>query len=262
MIGKRGRRIAAVVVTGSLVAGGLFAGAHAESSLQVAVKAKRDIRARIDALHELRNTRRVTIHKEVKLAQHSLTHLTVQGLSANHERYRHSKEKLLRQIRQLRTRERLLVRALAARVDALRNRRTQITDWIDSLPLQACPVAGPVDIADNFGVMVNIPGVPRHIHQGNDMAAATGTPIVAPFDGTAVASPNSLGGEAVKVYGDAGYVYNAHLSAYGKLGPVEVGDVIGYVGSTGDATSPHDHFEWHPGDGSAVDPHDLLMSVC
>ena len=30
--------------------------------------------------------------------------------------------------------------------------------------------------------------------------------------------PNDLGGQAVKVYGDAGYVYNAHLSAYGKLG--------------------------------------------
>ena len=109
-------------------------------------------------------------------------------------------------------------------------------------------------MANNFGVMVNIPGVPPHIHQGNDISAPAGTPIVAPFDGTAVATNNDLGGLAVDVYGALGHVYNAHLSSYGKLGAVKAGDVIGYVGTTGDATSPHDHFEWHPNDGPAVDP--------
>jgi murein DD-endopeptidase MepM/ murein hydrolase activator NlpD len=63
--------------------------------------------------------------------------------------------------------------------------------------------------------------------------------------------PNRLGGLAVDVYGADGHVYNAHLSAYGKLGDVKTGDVIGYVGSTG---GPHDYFEWHPGNGPAVDP--------
>jgi murein DD-endopeptidase MepM/ murein hydrolase activator NlpD len=57
-------------------------------------------------------------------------------------------------------------------------------------------------------------------------------------------------------------VYNAHLSSYGELGDVQVGDVIGYVGNTGDALGPHDHFEWHPGGGTAVDPYPHLIAVC
>ena len=49
-------------------------------------------------------------------------------------------------------------------------------------------------------------------------------------------------------------MYNAHLSAYGQLGPVEAGDVIGYVGATGDAGANHDHFEWHPSNGPRGGP--------
>ena len=111
------------------------------------------------------------------------------------------------------------------------------------------------------------------------MFAQVGTPIVAPFDGTAIATPNGLGGNAVIVYGPEGYVYNAHLSAYGKLGAVKMGTVVGYVGNTGDAMGGpyHDHFEWHPAtlpgrpwaspfgfgevDG-AVDPYPYLEAVC
>jgi murein DD-endopeptidase MepM/ murein hydrolase activator NlpD len=57
-------------------------------------------------------------------------------------------------------------------------------------------------------------------------------------------------------------VYNAHLSRLGKLGQVETGDVIGYVGNTGNTDVNHDHFEWHPGNGLAVDPHEFLLRVC
>ncbi len=127
---------------------------------------------------------------------------------------------------------------------------------------QACPVRGYHEVTNSFGVTVRIPGVPVHIHQGDDILSSYGTPIVAPFAGNAVASWSAIGGMAVKVYGDRGFVYNAHLERYGALGHVRVGTVIGYVGATGDARSPHDHFEWHPGNGSAVDPYPYLSVVC
>ena len=148
---------------------------------------------------------------------------------------------------------------------ALQERQDQILYEISRIrPFGVCPVAGPHAIADDFGIWVHHPKDEGgdHVHQGNDISAAAGTPIVAPFDGVAVASPNKIGGLAVKVFGDFGYVYNAHLSRYGSLGAVDKGDVVGYVGSTGNAGGPHDHFEWHPGGGAAVDPHWFLLQVC
>jgi murein DD-endopeptidase MepM/ murein hydrolase activator NlpD len=150
-------------------------------------------------------------------------------------------------------------------VAGLRHRVEQIQYEISKIrPFAVCPVDGPHAIADDFGIMVHHP--PKqggdHIHQGNDIMAAMGTLIVAPFDGVAVDARNHIGGLAVEVMGEFGYVYNAHLSAYGTLGPVETGDVIGYVGATGNAGGPHDHFEWHPGNGDAVDPHEFLLMVC
>jgi murein DD-endopeptidase MepM/ murein hydrolase activator NlpD len=141
--------------------------------------------------------------------------------------------------------------------------RSAIRAWISRFGIfSTCPVRGEHEVLDNFGVIVRIPGVPVHIHEGDDIVAAFGTPVVAPFDGKAVTVPNDLGGLAVSVYGARGYAYNAHLEAYGRLGAVSAGDVIGYVGATGDAGGPHDHFEWHPAGGAAADPHPYLSVVC
>jgi murein DD-endopeptidase MepM/ murein hydrolase activator NlpD len=262
MRGSRGRRIAALVVAGTVGIGAVIAVANAESSLDVAVQNRKELAKKIDDLHALRHDRRISIHQQIKAAERRIDSLVANGTSDHHERFKLAREGDLKNISQLRARERALIRSLRAKVESLRQQREEISAWIEALPLQMCPVDGPHEVVDGFGDIRDMPGTPRHIHQGNDIMAATGTPIVAPFAGEAVMEPNDLGGQAVKVYGDAGYVYNAHLSAYGKLGAVEAGDVIGYVGSTGNATAPHDHFEWHPNDGPAVDPYEILMTVC
>jgi peptidoglycan hydrolase CwlO-like protein len=140
-----------------------------------------------------------------------------------------------------------------------------------------CPVDPPLGYSDDFGA-------PRvgHLHAGNDIFANEGTPIRAPFDGTAqdASSPGGLGGWAVKVFGSLGWVYNAHMSSPPhNLGAVGAGEIIGYVGHTGNAqgTPDHDHFEWHPNVipnnphvspygvgvlGDAIDPYPYLNAVC
>lgn len=142
----------------------------------------------------------------------------------------------------------------------------------------ACPVGHPRSYWDGFGAPRYAGGY--HLHKGVDMLAPTGTPIFAPFSGIARSDYNSLGGRVVFVDGPHGRVYNAHLSAYSARsnGPVSAGDVIGYVGDTGDAIgTPHLHFEFHPDviPGSwpassygysviedAINPYPLLVYAC
>jgi murein DD-endopeptidase MepM/ murein hydrolase activator NlpD len=126
--------------------------------------------------------------------------------------------------------------------------------------ISTCPVAGPVSFVDSFGW----PRPGGRIHEGIDMISPYGTPIVAVHSGNAVQTPNDLGGNAVIVYHDGGtdFTYYAHMSSYGATGHVAAGQVIGYVGSTGDTTVNHLHFEYHPGGGGAVDPYQTLLGVC
>ncbi len=145
--------------------------------------------------------------------------------------------------------------------------------------LQVCPVGQPRAFGDGFGAPRYAGGY--HLHAGVDILAPIGTPIYATFDGYTTEDPNGLGGLAVEVHGAPGYTYNAHLSAYSahSTGTVHTGDVIGYVGDTGDAQGgpPHDHFEFHPNSfpsgwpvsyygytviGSALNPYPLLVDAC
>jgi murein DD-endopeptidase MepM/ murein hydrolase activator NlpD len=159
--------------------------------------------------------------------------------------------------------ERRFDHRMSRRLHRLRVRRDELGSWLDSWgTFRVCPVDGPHYIHNDFGETVHVEGVEPHMHMGSDIEAPTWTPIRAPFDGYAWGSYSPLGGYQVRVRGDRGYVFNAHLIAYGDLGWVEAGTIIGYVGDTGDSTAPHDHFEWHPWDGGAVDPYYLLTLSC
>ena len=126
--------------------------------------------------------------------------------------------------------------------------------------IQVCPVAGPNSFVDSFGA----PRSGGRSHQGQDLLAPLGTPVVAVHDGNAVQNYNSLGGNSVLLYHDGGdYTYYAHLDSYGASGHVSTGTVIGQVGSTGNAGSiNHLHFEYHPGGGAAANPYSMLTAVC
>ncbi|HEY6568228.1 MAG TPA: M23 family metallopeptidase [Actinomycetota bacterium] len=123
--------------------------------------------------------------------------------------------------------------------------RQGTTDRPTRDPFVRCPVEGPLSYRDSFGERRTVGGY--HPHWGNDVIAPSGRAIRAPFDGYAVPhSDNWFAGRWVTVVGEHGYVRNDHLSRFAKRGWVEAGDIVGYVGATGDATGPHDHFEWHP----------------
>ncbi len=125
-----------------------------------------------------------------------------------------------------------------------------------------CPVAGPHSFVDSWGA-------PRagHTHQGVDMMADYGTPLVAITSGTATyVAYDGSGGNMIFLDGDDGnsYWYMHNQENFIREGQhVETGESIGTVGDTGNAAgTPHLHFEYHPGGGAAVNPYPLVSSLC
>lgn len=128
------------------------------------------------------------------------------------------------------------------------------------------PVAGPTNFIDSFGFPRMTGTEYEHWHEGTDVFAQAGTPLVACERGVVTRmGTNVLGGITVWLRGESGVsYYYAHLSAYapgvhaGSV--VEPGTVIGFVGNTGNAatTPSHVHFEVHPNGGDAINPYPLL----
>ena len=134
------------------------------------------------------------------------------------------------------------------------------------------PVYGTASFGDSFGAPR--PDVPGGWHHGEDIFAAAGTPLFAVADGTLhTIGFNKIGGYRLWLRDTAGNeFYYAHLSAYSPLAVegrrVKAGDVIGFVGDTGDADGgpPHLHFEIHPaamaglGYDGVVAPYPILLA--
>jgi len=97
----------------------------------------------------------------------------------------------------------------------------------------------------------------RHWHSGIDLVAAAGTPVHAPLAGVArvVRSAWGYGLHVILDHGDGLATLFGHLSAVEVSSgqAVSAGTVIGAVGSTGNSTGPHLHFEVRR-DGLAEDP--------
>lgn len=132
------------------------------------------------------------------------------------------------------------------------------------------PVHGPASFTNTFGA-------PRAVvdwHHGEDIFAPMGAPILAVAAGTVFSVGwNDLGGNRLWLRDRLGNeFYYAHLSAFSPLAvdgtQVQAGDVLGFVGNSGDAerTPPHLHFEIHPvgmlslGYDGVVDPNPYLLA--
>ena len=123
----------------------------------------------------------------------------------------------------------------------------------------ACPVVGDSTYDDSYGWARS--GGRRH--KGIDLAAARGTPVAAARDGDVTFKRSRLGGKSAWLYTDDGAkFFYAHLDGWeGESRSVEAGEVIGYVGSTGNAGGPHLHFETHF-DGSTTNPYPAVVEAC
>lgn len=131
-----------------------------------------------------------------------------------------------------------------------------------------CPVDAPVEYSNSYMVWAK-----GRRHKGVDVYAAKGARVVAPEAGTVTFGSGRKGGLTAYLFGAGVRYYMAHLdglnltveyeSGFGGVLRVQPGDLIGWVGNTGNArnTSPHLHIEKRI-DGRRVNPWYDLEATC
>lgn len=127
-------------------------------------------------------------------------------------------------------------------------------------PKYVLPVEGGYRLTGRFG---DVSGYWASVHTGLDFAAAYGTPIHAIAGGTVtfVGYDGSYGTKTVIRMANGTDLWFAHQSSTAvTVGQTVVpGQVIGYIGMTGNTTGPHVHVEVRPGGGDPVDPYAALI---
>ena len=145
--------------------------------------------------------------------------------------------------------------------------RTRSSGAAAGLPPEAtpgfvCPVRGGASFINSWG----FPRSGGRSHKGTDMFAPRGTDLVAVTGGTVSLRTVNLGGIVTYLNGDDGNrYYYAHLDGYpaglSSGQRVERGQTVGLLGSTGNAYSPHLHFEIRVG-GRSVNPYPTVRYYC
>jgi murein DD-endopeptidase MepM/ murein hydrolase activator NlpD len=145
---------------------------------------------------------------------------------------------------------------------ALLKRHKKEADALFAAKGYAFPVAGRHSFTNDWGA----PRQDTGTHEGNDVFAQSGTPVLAVADGRLYrVGTRKVPGNRVWLRDHDGHrFFYAHLSDFAAAAyngaDVHAGEVIGFVGSTGDAeqTPPHLHFEVHLGDGDPINPFRFL----
>ena len=126
-----------------------------------------------------------------------------------------------------------------------------------------CPLAGATWFTDTWGA----PRSGGRTHKGVDMSGAYGAKLVAMNSGKVRLNFHSAGGRQVYLTGDDGnFYYYAHLSGYAPglaTGQrVAKGQLVGYVGTSGNASTAHLHLGMGVTGGPLVNPYPTVRRVC
>ncbi len=159
-------------------------------------------------------------------------------------------EKLVEQAEQ-QARERNAALAKFAQQAEAQAAKIALNQWV--LPLDG------YDLTAEFGDW----GLWASYHTGLDFSAGYGAPIKAMANGviTEVGYDGSYGNKVVITLDDGTELWFCHMSDYAVSTGDEVraGEVIGYIGNTGNTTGPHLHLEVRPGAGDPVDPYAAML---